>query len=151
MPADLILVHVDLSVVPEKYLAFASRYSIVLNGRLPDIRKSVVSTNLVGMRDSWTGPVIAKSDLNYGGRPERSRRPRWRDKYLRVWHAARRAATRLTGQEERTDLTKDPSSIASTTSRRISSRGPTSWWSDFSRSGRTICSICAFARCWATA
>lgn len=105
VPADLILVHVDLSVVPEKYLAFASRYPIVLNGRLRDIRKSVVSTNLVGARDTWKGPVIVKTDLNYGGKPERSRGQRWREKHPRVWRAARRAATWLTGRKEPAEFT----------------------------------------------
>ena len=106
VPADLILVHVDLSVVPEKYLAFASRYPIVLNGRLRDIRKTAVSTNLVGARDPWKGPVIVKTDLNYAGKPERSLRQRWREKHPRVWRAARRAATWLTGREEATEFTE---------------------------------------------
>jgi hypothetical protein len=43
VPADLALVHVDLSVVPEPYLEFAARYPIVLNGRVRDIRKTVTS------------------------------------------------------------------------------------------------------------
>jgi hypothetical protein len=34
VPADLLLVHVDLSVVPEPYLVFAARYPVVLNGRV---------------------------------------------------------------------------------------------------------------------
>jgi hypothetical protein len=105
VPADLVLVHVDLSVVPRKYLAFASRYPIAINGRLRDIRKSVVSTNLVGARDTWKGPVIVKTDLNYGGRPERLRRQRWREKHPRIWQAARRATTWLTGRKEPAELT----------------------------------------------
>jgi hypothetical protein len=43
VPADLIIVHVDLSVVPDKYLAFAQQYPIVLNGEVKDIRKSTFS------------------------------------------------------------------------------------------------------------
>ncbi len=70
VPADLVLVHVDLSVVPEAYLDFAARYPIVLNGRVRDIRKTVTSRYLVGAGDSWDGPVIVKSDLNCGGYPE---------------------------------------------------------------------------------
>src|SRR5262245_1737047 len=88
VPADLLRVHVHLSVVPDRYLAFASRYPIALNGRLRDIRKSVISTNLVGAHDSWTGPVIVKSDLNYGGKPERALSERWLEKHPRVQRAA---------------------------------------------------------------
>jgi hypothetical protein len=70
VPADLVLVHVGLSVVPEPYLEFGARYPIVLNGRIRDIRKTVTSRYLVRPGDDWDGPVIVKSDLNNGGYPE---------------------------------------------------------------------------------
>ena len=70
-PADLVLVHVNLSVVPDDYLEFAKRYPMVLNGKIRDIRKSTFSNNLVRPGDPWPGPVILKSDLNYAGVPER--------------------------------------------------------------------------------
>jgi hypothetical protein len=69
VPADLVLVHVDLSVVPEPYLEFAAHYPIVLNGRVCDIRKTVTSRYLVRPGDDWDGPVIVKTDLNCGGYP----------------------------------------------------------------------------------
>lgn len=69
-PADLILVHVDLSVVPDEYLEFAHRYPVVLNGDVKDIRKSTFSQNLVQPGDGYEGKVIVKTDLNYAGRPE---------------------------------------------------------------------------------
>ena len=69
-PADLILVHVDLSVVPDEYLRFAQQYPIVLNGNVKDIRKSTFSQNLVQPGDAYEGKVIVKTDLNYAGRPE---------------------------------------------------------------------------------
>ncbi|MFO1369291.1 MAG: hypothetical protein U1F46_09870 [Marinagarivorans sp.] len=68
--ADLIVVHVDLSVVPEEYLVFAARYPVVLNGRVRDIRKSQFSQQLVQKDDEYTGPVIVKSDCNYAAMPE---------------------------------------------------------------------------------
>lgn len=71
-PADLIIVHVDLSVVPEPYLDFARRYPIALNGQVADVRKSTISQLLVTRRSEYEGPVIVKTDLNYGGYPERS-------------------------------------------------------------------------------
>ena len=70
-PADLVLVHVNLSIVPDDYLEFAKRYPIVLNGKIRDIRKSSFSRNIVRPGDAWDGPVILKSDLNYAGVPER--------------------------------------------------------------------------------
>lgn len=72
VPADLLLIHVDLSVVPDEYLEFADRYPLALNREIKDIRKSVVSTNLVRSGDSYAGKVIVKSDLNDRGGPERS-------------------------------------------------------------------------------
>ncbi len=72
VPADLVIVHVDLSVVPEIYLEFARRYPIAINGRVSDIRKSTVSENLVQRGDSYDGRIIIKSNLNYAGLPERS-------------------------------------------------------------------------------
>jgi hypothetical protein len=71
IPADLAILHVDLTVVPERYLEFAQRYPVVLNGRIKDIRKSSFSKHLVHWGDSYEGKVIVKSDLNYAGTPER--------------------------------------------------------------------------------
>jgi hypothetical protein len=67
---DLAILHVDLSVVPGAYAKAAKRYGVVLNGRATDIRKRVVSRNLLGPKDDWAGPVIIKTDLNCGGLPE---------------------------------------------------------------------------------
>jgi hypothetical protein len=71
VPADLVLVHIDLSVVPARYVRFARRYPIVVNGEVRDIRKRRVSEHLLRRDDDWDGPVIVKSDLNAGGQPER--------------------------------------------------------------------------------
>jgi hypothetical protein len=71
IPADLVVVHVDLSVVPESYLAFARRYPIVLNGHARDIRKSSFSESILHRDAVYAGKVIVKSDLNYAGEPER--------------------------------------------------------------------------------
>lgn len=67
---DLAILHVDLSVVPGPYARAAKQYGIVLNGRARDIRKRLVSRNLLGPKDDWGGPVIIKTDLNCGGLPE---------------------------------------------------------------------------------
>src|SRR5206468_6743644 len=81
VPADLLLIHFDLSVVPDEYLEFASRYPIALNKAAKDIRKSLISTNLVRPGDPYSGQVIVKTDLNYRGSPEQilKRNPsRWK-------------------------------------------------------------------------
>jgi hypothetical protein len=65
-PADLLLVHVNLSVVPSNYIQFAKQYQIVINGEISDIRKRKVSSRLLRPGDPWQGRVIVKSDLNLG-------------------------------------------------------------------------------------
>lgn len=73
IPADLLFVHVDMSVVPDRYLEFASQYEVTVNAHVKDIRKSVISLNLLGRNSDWNGPVIVKTDRNCGGIPERKR------------------------------------------------------------------------------
>lgn len=67
---DLLFVHVDLSCVPEEYLAITPLYRVSVNARARDIRKSTISRNLLGPDSDWEGPVIVKTDLNCAGVPE---------------------------------------------------------------------------------
>ncbi len=69
-PADLAVMHVDLTVVPPEYQSLAQRFPMVVNGRTADISKRRVSANLVREGDSYRGPVIVKTDLNCGGQRE---------------------------------------------------------------------------------
>lgn len=71
--ADLLFVHVDLSVVPDSYLEFSQQYPIAINGRVKDVRKSVVNRDILALDGNWDGPVIVKSDRNCAGIPERKR------------------------------------------------------------------------------
>jgi hypothetical protein len=71
VPADLVIVHVDLSVVPDEYLEFARGYPAAFNARLKDIRKSAYSTLRVTRESDHGGRVIVKSNYNYAGVPER--------------------------------------------------------------------------------
>lgn len=98
VPADIVLVHVNLSVVPVAYLDFASRYPIVLNGGVRDIRKSTISRNLVRPGDPWGGPVIVKSDLNYAGAPERYLQMTPLERQWRVLRSVRRRIERFRGE-----------------------------------------------------
>jgi hypothetical protein len=68
--ADVAILHVDLSVLPEAYVEASQRYRIVVNGATTDIRKRHVSRNRVRPGDGWTGPVVVKTDLNSHGEPE---------------------------------------------------------------------------------
>jgi hypothetical protein len=68
--ADIAVMHVDLSVVPDAYVKASQRYPIVLNRSAVDIRKRLVSRSLVKPDDDWSGPIIIKTDLNFGGIPE---------------------------------------------------------------------------------
>ena len=65
--ADLVIPHIDLTVWPETLTAFLAHYPNVVNRRLTDISKRHISRYLVGPDDAWAGPVIVKSDSNYGG------------------------------------------------------------------------------------
>lgn len=98
VPADIILVHVNLSIVPEAYLEFASRYPIALNNRVRDIRKSTISQNLVRPGDGWDGPVIIKSDLNFAGLPERVLQRTWVERRWRRSRRVRRLIERMMGR-----------------------------------------------------
>src|ERR1700730_2457952 len=82
--ADLVIPHVDLTITPQEYLDFLRAYPNVINRRVVDISKSRISTHLVGRNDNYTGPVIVKTERNYGGLPEqflfppsRLRRSKW--------------------------------------------------------------------------
>lgn len=71
VPADLIIVHVNLSVAPDEYLEFAGQYPVAVNREVNDIRKSTFSENLVEPEDHYEGKVIVKSNYNFAGGPER--------------------------------------------------------------------------------
>ncbi len=100
VPADLVFVHVNLSVVPDEYLQFAARYPVAVNGRIRDIRKSSISRNLLRPDDAWSGPVIVKSDLNYAGIPERMLRESWLQRRSWRWRQLTDKAARLLGRAE---------------------------------------------------
>lgn len=84
VPADVLFLHVDLSVVPGSYLEFADRYPRVINRGITDIRKSTVSRHLLGPDDDWSGPVMVKSNLNFGGGPERRAGRNWLERKSRT-------------------------------------------------------------------
>jgi hypothetical protein len=71
VPADLVIPHLDLTVVPNEYRDFLDQYPVVVNRNVVDISKSKISTNIIGKDDTYIGPVIVKTDCNSGGLPEK--------------------------------------------------------------------------------
>jgi hypothetical protein len=68
--ADLAILHVDLTTISHDYLAYLGQFPKVLNGRITDISKQKISTNLVRRGDGYDGPVIVKTNRNCGGQIE---------------------------------------------------------------------------------
>ena len=68
--ADLLLTQIDLSVIPDEYLRYYENFQWAVNRSLTDIRKSSFSATLLKTGDGWEGPVMLKSNLNFGGLPE---------------------------------------------------------------------------------
>ena len=73
-PGDLAIFHVNVTAIPDAYRALCEHYPRVINGDVVDISKRVFSTNLVTVDDPWTGPVIVKTNANFGGLPEANAR-----------------------------------------------------------------------------
>lgn len=68
--ADIVISHLDLTVVPDEYSKFLDRFPVVINRRAKDISKRFISRNLLSRDDTYDGSVIVKTDANYGGVPE---------------------------------------------------------------------------------
>jgi hypothetical protein len=73
-PADLVLLHVDLSVVPDRFTRALRDYPRVWNRNCLDIRKRHLPDRglMLSAPGDYAGPVIVKTDLNCGGGPERT-------------------------------------------------------------------------------
>lgn len=66
-PADLAFMHVDTTVVADGYLELGQRYPVTVNGGVKDILKTSISKFLLKKGDAYLGPVIVKTNANYGG------------------------------------------------------------------------------------
>jgi hypothetical protein len=92
VPADVVIVHVDLSVVPDAYLEFARQYPIAVNGAVKDIRKSTFSRQRLTRNSEYVGRVIVKTNLNHAGYPERALAAASGSRNERTWLRRLRAA-----------------------------------------------------------
>ena len=70
--ADIVILHVDRTKVHDDYIQCLSRFPIVLNRKVTDISKKIISKNIIEKNDNYCGPVIVKTNANYGGLPEAS-------------------------------------------------------------------------------
>jgi hypothetical protein len=86
--ADVAISHVSLTVTPPEYRQYFARYPVVVNGAATDVSKRRVSRQLVVDGDGWDGPVIVKTDRNFGGLREvefRGLAARWRPRVRDLW------------------------------------------------------------------
>ncbi|CAG0997340.1 hypothetical protein PHYC_02648 [Phycisphaerales bacterium] len=90
--ADVLFPHLDMSYIPEEYWDLMQRHPRVVNRRVRDIRKTLVSTNLVRGADEYEGPVIVKTACNCGGNLDEWLLGRGRPASLgaRVWNRVSR-------------------------------------------------------------
>jgi hypothetical protein len=97
--ADVVVNHVDATVVPDEYREFLAGCPRSVNGACVDISKRRVSRALLRPEDPWPGPVIVKTDANCGAIGDaRVDPPRLR---ARALAAARRALGGLGGRARR--------------------------------------------------
>ena len=73
LDADVAIQHVDLTAVPRAYQALARQYPQVINGKVTDCSKRRISSQLVRPGDGYDGPVIVKTNRNFGGTMEARR------------------------------------------------------------------------------
>lgn len=66
-PADVAILHVDKTVVPEKYSAALSKYPKVINKDITDISRPTYSRARLCRESAYSGPVIIKTVANHGG------------------------------------------------------------------------------------
>lgn len=95
--ADLVIPQIDLSVMPREYQRALAACPCVVNRDVTDIRKTAFSRNLVRQHDGYEGPVIVKTNANFGGAPERrlARRQPWPQRALEALREASRRLRRV--------------------------------------------------------
>lgn len=89
-PDMLVFPHFDLTKTPAPYIEPLSRCARVLNRKVTDISKRLISRYLVKSPEEHEGAVIVKSNLNFGGAPEARLLARRGGETLRRIEATRR-------------------------------------------------------------
>lgn len=65
--ANIAILHVDLTLVPQPYLEFVRAHPVAVNVGVADISKRRISQQMVHRGDGYNGPVIVKTNRNSGG------------------------------------------------------------------------------------
>jgi hypothetical protein len=68
--ADLLIPHVDLTHTPPEYIEYIQSFPVAVNREVFDISKRRISQHLLRGDEDYRGPVIVKTDNNFGGWPE---------------------------------------------------------------------------------
>jgi len=74
--ADIVLLHVDKTVVPDIYTDAVLTYPVVLNRHVTDISRCNYSRIRLNQDDDYDGEVIVKTNRNAGGKPEYRDQPK---------------------------------------------------------------------------
>ncbi|MBT5901384.1 MAG: hypothetical protein HOH58_04670 [Opitutaceae bacterium] len=67
LDADVLVPHIDCTIVPDAYWEVIQQHPRVVNARLRDISKTAFSEHLVSVDDAYAGAVIVKTNRNSGG------------------------------------------------------------------------------------
>jgi len=68
--ADLAISHIDMTKVGDEYARHFDHYPLVINSRIRDVSKTAFSDQILARGDAYQGPVIVKTDMNFGGMRE---------------------------------------------------------------------------------
>ncbi len=69
-PSDMLILHVDLTVVPDEYIEAVASHPLVINRNVKNISKRSFSELILTETSNYSGEVIVKTDANFGGRNE---------------------------------------------------------------------------------
>lgn len=106
--ADVVINHVDLTVVPAEYAEALARYPVAVNGRALDVAKRTISEHLVTQGDGYEGPVIIKTNANCAGLGEAVH---WRRQAARALHGGPGAGPSPVALQGRYPVFPTPSAV----------------------------------------
>jgi hypothetical protein len=92
--ADVVVLHVDTTRVPDEYRRGIRAYPVVVNRGAVDVSKTRYGGHFLTEPDDDAGAVIVKTTANYGGGPD--------DRYHRNRSRMRRLRRRLVGKGTKT-------------------------------------------------
>lgn len=97
--ADLLIPHINLTKVPPDYAQYIRSFPVVVNRELMDISKQKISRNLLRPSDQYEGPVIVKTNNNFGGLPEITVSSKWHNLIGRAWKRSAPYIEKALGQD----------------------------------------------------